>query len=75
MSLYNRDGSSPSGFTNSTFCVTNDTNCLGATQANTNFNYFTVKVISLIDLFSKSTDVSSLYALLWYNPWVLFAWF
>ena len=83
------DGSSPSGFTNSTFC---GMNCKSngtspdpknpspvpgpsPTPPNTNVDYSTVKVTSLKDLFAKATDMFSFFTLVWYNLWVLFVWF
>lgn len=35
----------------------------------------TVKVKSLFDVFTKATDIGTFFAIIWYNPWVLFAWF
>ena len=45
------------------------------TPPNTIIDYSTVKVKSLKDLFDKSTDMFSFFALIWYNMWVLFVWF
>jgi len=85
--MYNMDGSSPSGFTNSTFCGMNctsngtspspNTPTPTPTPAppNTNIDYSTVKVKSLKDLFAKATDMYSFFTLIWYNMWVLFVWF
>jgi hypothetical protein len=90
------DGSSPSGFKNSTFC---GMNCTGnettpnpppgpspcptpgptpgpsPISPNTIVDYSTVKIKSLYDLFTKSTDIWSFMSLFWYNMWVLFVWF
>ena len=85
--MYNMDGSSPSNFTNSTFCGMNcksngttpnpntPTPTPTPTPANTNVDYSTVKVNSLKDLFAKATDMFSFFALVWYNMWVIFVWF
>ena len=81
--MYNMDGSSPSGFTNSTFCGMNCTPAVNPNNPvnpspsppNTITDYSTVKVTSLKDLFAKATDMFSLMSLIWYNMWVLFVWF
>ena len=86
--MYHMDGSSPSGFTNSTFSgmnyTGNDTTlnpppgpstCPSQLPPNTIVDYSTVKIKSLYDLFTKSTDIWSFMSLFWYNMWVLFVWY
>ena len=86
--MYHMDGSSPSGFKNSTFC---GMNCTGneitpnpppgpspgpsPLPPNTIVDYSTVKIKSLLDLFAKSADIWSFMSLFWYNMWVLFVWY
>ena len=70
------DGRSPSGFVNSTYCGMNCAPPAPApTPAPQAVNPQTVKVKSLIDIFTKATDIGSFFAIIWYNPWVLFVWF
>jgi hypothetical protein len=70
--MVNMDGSIPSGFKNSTYC---GMNCPSKYSPNTIVDYSKVKVRSLVDLFSKASDIYSLLSLLWYNLWVLIVWF
>ena len=76
---YFMDGRSPSGFTNSKYC---GINCIPTTPVTptptptpTVVNPQTVVVKSLFDVFAKATDIGTFFAIIWYNPWVLFAWF
>jgi len=73
------DGKSPSGFTASTYCGINCTPSSPTSPTTpttpTVVNPQTVKVKSLLDVFAKATDIGSFFAIIWYNPWVLLAWF
>jgi len=67
------DGRTPSGFTNSKYC---GINCIPSSSViPTTVNPQTVVVKSLFDVFAKATDIGSFFAIIWYNPWVLFLWF
>ena len=74
---YFMDGRSPSGFTNNNpYCGFNCTPASPTpTPAPTPVNPQTVVVKSLFDVFAKATDIGSFFLIIWYNPWVLFAWF
>ena len=79
--MYNMDGTSPSGFTNSTYCGMNCNSTPNTPSTPTPapkpapVNPVTVKVKSLIDVFTSSTDIGAFFAIIWYNPWTLFVWF
>lgn len=81
------DGSSPSGFSNSTYCGMTCTATVTPTPTPTpspvtpkpvtpaKVDYSKVKVKSLKAVFSAAPDVFALVSLLWNNPWVFFVWF
>ena len=74
------NGTSPSGFTNSKYTgmmtCTQYNNLVNPSSNNpTTRNVQSIKVGSLIDVFTNSTSIGDFFALLWYNPWVLFVWF
>ena len=77
--MYNMDGSSPSGFTNSTFCgmscSTLPSPAPTPTPTPTVVDYSKVVVKSLGDVFAKAKDFWSFCTMIWYNMWVFFVWF
>jgi len=75
------DGRKPSGFTSSSYCGMTCTTPSPAppspapTPGHEHVDPQTVIVKSLWDVFTKATDIVTFFAIIWYNPWVLFAWF
>ena len=86
MRIAHMDGQSPSGFTDSTYSGMNNQ---GRTQGSffktgsLLFDYDAsavrdiknVKVLCLLDCFKEARDAEEFFELIWYNPWVLIAWF
>jgi len=82
------DGSSPSGFTSSSYIgmdawdcsmgTTTEDNNDGDTDTNTDSGERDVKEIevkSLLDVFDNAETVGEFFSFLWYNPQVMVIWF
>ena len=71
------DGRSPSGFTNSSYCglYCSPAQPPAPAPGPATINPQTVKMKSLIDVFTQSKGIGTFFAIIWYNPWVLFVLF